>query len=84
MKQMNLKSKKDYKKLKYVLISIIFILSTILTFSYLNKNIYNYNTKEYLNLFTRLTFSFESNINSFIDKLIDCYDKYTNIEVVKR
>lgn len=84
MKQMNLKGKKDNKKMKYLLIILVFILSTIFTFNYLNKNIYNYNTKEYLNIFTRITFSFENNINLIIDKLINCYDKFTNTEVVKR
>lgn len=84
MKQMNLKSKKHYKKVKIILIIIIFIISTIYTFSYLNKNIYNYNTKEYLNLFTKISFNFENSMNNIIDKLFDIYDGLTNTEVVKR
>ena len=84
MKQMNLKGKKDNKKMKYLLIILVFLISTIVTFNYLNKNIYKYGTKEYLNIVTRLTFSFENNMNLIIDKLINCYDKVTNTEVVKR
>ena len=60
MKQMNLKGKKEHKIIKYAFISIVFILSTIFTFNYLNKNIYAYNTKEHLNIFSRISFSFEN------------------------
>ena len=84
MKQMNLKSKKDYKKIKYILICIIFILSTLITFNYLNKNIYSYDTKEYINIFTKMSFSFENNVDMIINKLFDYYDNVTSKEVVKR
>ena len=47
MKQIHLKGKKDFKKFKYFVITIIFIISTLLTFNYLNENIYDYNTKEF-------------------------------------
>lgn len=84
MKHLHLKGKKDHKKLKHILISIIFILSTFVTFNYLNRNIYDYNTKEYLNLFTRLNFSLDSNIELVINKLFDFYDSLINNEVVKK
>ena len=84
MKQIHLKGKKDFKKFKYFVITIIFIISTLLTFNYLNENIYDYNTKEYIDIFTRITFSFENNIDLIINKLFDCYDKYTSNEVIKR
>lgn len=84
MKHMSLKSKKDNKKIKKICIVLLFILSTIITFSYLNKNIYDYNTKEYLNIFTRLSFSFENTIDIIINKIFDFYDNVTNTEVVKR
>jgi hypothetical protein len=84
MKHMSLKSKKDNKKIKKTCIVLLFILSTIITFNYLNKNIYDYNTKEYLNIFTRLSFSFENTIDIIINKIFDFYDNVTNTEVVKR
>jgi hypothetical protein len=84
MKHMSLKSKKDNKKIKKICIVLLFILSTIITFNYLNKNIYDYNTKEYLNIFTRLSFSFENTIDIIINKIFDFYDNVTNTEVVKR
>lgn len=84
MKQMNLKRKKDYKKIKVLIISLLFIISTIFTFNYLNKHIYNYSTKEYLNIFTRISFSLENNIELIINKIFDFYDNVTNTEVVKR
>ncbi|MBR2712168.1 MAG: hypothetical protein IKE73_00510 [Bacilli bacterium] len=84
MKHIHLKSNKDNKKLKYIVITTIFLAVTSLTFNYLNKNIYDYNTKEYLDLFTKVSFSFENNIDLVINKIIDCYDKYTNNEAIKR
>jgi hypothetical protein len=84
MKHIHLKSNKEHKKLKYFVITILFIITTILTFNYLNKNIYDYNTKEYLDLFTRVSFTFENNIDLVINKLFDYYDKYTTNEVIKR
>lgn len=84
MKHIHLKSNKDNKKLKYIVITTIFLAVTSLTFNYLNKNIYDYNTKEYLDLFTKVSFSFENNMDLVINKIIDCYDKYTNNEVIKR
>lgn len=84
MKHMNLKSKKDNKKIKYMFITILFIVSTLYTFNYLNKNIYNYNTKEYINIFTKISFSFENSIDLIINKIFDFYDNVTNTEVVKR
>ena len=84
MKHMNLKSKKENKKLKNICILILFLVSTIITFNYLNKNIYDYNTKEYLNLFTKISFSLENTIDIVINKIFDFYDNVTNTEVVKR
>ena len=84
MKQMNLKGKKEHKIIKYVFISIVFLLSTIFTFNYLNKNIYEYNTKEYLNIFSRISFSFENNIDLITSKLFDFYDSIANTEVSTR
>lgn len=84
MKQMNLKGKKEHKIIKYAFISIVFILSTIFTFNYLNKNIYEYNTKEYLNIFSRISFSFENNIDLITSKLFDFYDSIANTEVSSR
>lgn len=84
MKQMNLKGKKEHKIIKYAFISIVFILSTIFTFNYLNKNIYEYNTKEYLNIFSRISFSFENNIDLITSKLFDFYDSIANTEVSTR
>ncbi len=84
MKHMNLKSKKDNKKLKNICILILFLVSTIITFNYLNKNIYDYNTKEYLNIFTKISFSLENTIDIVINKIFDFYDNVTNTEVVKR
>lgn len=84
MKQMNLKGKKEHKIIKYTFISIVFILSTIFTFNYLNKNIYEYNTKEYLNIFSRISFSFENNIDLITSKLFDFYDSIANTEVSSR
>ena len=84
MKQMNLKGKKEHKIIKYAFISIVFILSTIFTFNYLNKNIYEYNTKEYLNIFSRISFSFENNIDLITSKLFDFYDSISNTEVSTR
>ena len=84
MKHMSLKSKKDNKKIKKICIVLLFIISTIITFNYLNKNIYDYNTKEYLNIFTRLSFSFENTIDIIFNKIFDFYDNVTNTEVAKR
>ena len=84
MKQIHLKGNKEHKKLKLLVIIILFLCSTLLTFNYLNKNIYDYNTKEYLDFFSRLSFSFENNIDLVINRMIDCYDKYTNTEVINR
>ena len=84
MKQMNLKGKKEHKIIKYAFISIVFILSTIFTFNYLNKNIYEYNTKEYLNIFSRISFSLENNIDLITSKLFDFYDSIANTEVSSR
>ena len=84
MKHIHLKSNKDNKKLKYIVITTIFLAVTSLTFNYLNKNIYDYNTKEYLDLFTKISFTFENNLDLVINKIFDCYDKYTNNEVSKR
>ena len=84
MKHLHLKGKKDNKKIKYVLIFFIFLLSTLTTFNYLNKNIYDYNTKEYLDLFTRLNFSLDNNIDLVINKIFDIYDNLINNEVVKK
>ena len=84
MKQMNLKGKKEHKIIKYAFISIVFILSTIFTFNYLNKNIYEYNTKEYLNIFSRISFSLENNIDLITSKLFDFYDSIANTEVSTR
>ena len=81
---MNLKGKKEHKIIKYAFISIVFILSTIFTFNYLNKNIYEYNTKEYLNIFSRISFSFENNIDLITSKLFDFYDSISNTEVPTR
>ncbi len=84
MKQMNLKSKNGHKRIKYLFVTALFILSTYLTFNYLNNHIYDYNTKEYIDLFTRVSFSFDNNIEVFVNKMFDLYDHFTNTEVVKR
>ena len=84
MKHIHLKGNKEHKKIKYFVITIIFLVTTLLTFNYLNKNIYDYNTKEYIDLFTKISFSFENNFNLIINKLFDCYDNLTNNEVIKR
>lgn len=83
MKHIHLKGKKDLKKLKFLITIIVFITSTIFTFNYLNKNIYDYNTKEYLNLFIRISFSFENNIDLIINNIFDFYDSLINTEVIK-
>ena len=84
MKHIHLKGNKEHKKLKYIVITTIFLVVTSLTFNYLNKNIYDYNTKEYLDLFTKISFTFENNLDLVFNKIFDCYDKYTNNEVSKR
>ena len=84
MKQVHLKSKNKHKSIKYAFILLMLISSAAFTFNYLNKNIYEYNTKEYLDLFTKLTFSFENSIDMIVNKLFDFYDNVTNTEVVKR
>ena len=77
MKGMNLKKKKDYKKIKLILVIVLFILTTCFTFNYLNKNIYKYNTKEYIDFYTKVSFDTKSNINLVLDKVFDIYDKLT-------
>ena len=84
MKHMHLKDKNSYKKIKLIAILFIFVLSTFFTFNYLNKNIYDYNTKEYINFFTESSFSFHNNMNFIINKLFDFYDYIINMEVNKR
>ena len=77
MKGMNLKKKKDYKKIKLIIVIVLFIVTTCFTFNHLNKNIYKYNTKEYINFYTNLSFSTKSNINLILDKVFNIYDKLT-------
>lgn len=78
MKKIKLKSKKDYKKIKLALKILLFFIITFETFNYLNKNIYNYACREYVNLFTEISFNTKSNINNIIYKIFDIYDNLTN------
>ena len=74
---MKLKKKKDYKKIKLIIVILLFIVTTCFTFNNLNKNVYKTNTKEYLNFYTKLSFDTKNNINLVMSKIFDIYDKLT-------
>ena len=78
MKNMKLKKKKDFKKIKLLIIIFLFMFTTLFTFNYLNKNIYKYNTKEYINFYTSLSFNTKNNFNIVLGKIFDIYDKLTS------
>lgn len=74
---MKLKKKKDYKKIKLIIVILLFIVTTCFTFNNLNKNVYKTNTKDYLNFYTKLSFDTKNNINLVMGKIFDIYDKLT-------
>ena len=74
---MKLKKKKDYKKIKLIIVILLFIVTTCFTFNNLNKNVYKTNTKEYLYFYTKLSFDTKNNINLVMSKIFDIYDKLT-------
>ena len=75
---MSLKKKKDYKKIRLLITILLFMFTSGFTFNYLNKNIYKKNTKEYINLYTKLSFDTKNNLNLVMSKLFDIYDNFTN------
>lgn len=74
---MKLKKKKDYKKIKLIIVILLFIVTACFTFNNLNKNVYKTNTKEYLNFYTKLSFDTKNNINIVMSKIFDIYDELT-------
>ena len=75
---MSLKKKKEYKKIRLLITILLFMFTSGFTFNYLNKNIYKKNTKEYINLYTKLSFDTKNNLNLVMSKLFDIYDNFTN------